>query len=603
MHRWRRTAFARAVGVLGSGLLGVGLLTGAPAAQADPPKIATGWLPYWMTSPQKPMGIANATANADLLTEVSPFWFSATKGGPAGVTVGFNPNFTNAAANAAWSMAQLRAAGMSVLPAIADGSGAGTMAATLADPARRTQHVNDIVNLVLTNGYDGIDLDYEQFAFADGRPSWAATQPNWTAFVQELGAALKAQGKLLSVTIPGPCSTTNACGGTNGYWVYDMAGIAPSADRIRIMTYDFHYNAPGAIAPMGWVTATAQYAASVVPPGKVQIGIPAYARSWTIKDGTKFRLTGTCPTSGSEYRKLTAMASVTAAEIPGLLSTLGVAPAAVQWDPASQENWVEYDKAVTWTDASGVAQTCTARRVMWWVGPQGVLARTQLVGQFGLGGVAFWTIGGEDPGQWPLIRTYAQQLAPAATMVALTVPSVADHGSVVPITANVTSNGAPVSGVDASLQFQKGGADWTTVASAPLGPDGSVGFTPAITEPGRWRIYVPAATGRAEQASDPAPIEVTPVLRMRSSKTKAAKGDILTMRVSARPILARQVVVIEVKSGETWQAVGRDRVNAKGIARITFTVGRKGRKEYRAVTRAFRGYGAAASAPLVVRGR
>jgi hypothetical protein len=238
---------------------------------------------------------------------------------------------------------------------------------------------------------------------------------------------------------------------------------------------------------------------------------------------------------------------------------------------------------------------------MWWVGPQGVLARTQLVGQFGLGGVAFWTIGGEDPAQWPLIRTYAQQLAPAATMVALTAPSVAEHGSVVGITASVTSNGAPVSGVDASLQFQRSGADWATIASAPLGPDGSVGFTPSVTEPGRWRIYVPAAAGRAEQASDPMPIEVTPVLGMTSSKKKAAKGDTLTMRVLARPILAKQAVVIQVRSGGGWQAVGRDRVNAKGVARVTITVGSKGRKEYRAVTRAFRGYGAAASAPIVIR--
>ena len=86
------------------------------------------------------------------------------------------------------------------------------MAATLADPALRAQHVADIVNLVVANGYDGIDLDYEVFAFSDGSSSWAATQPNWTAFVTELGAALKAQGKLLAVTIPPPCNTAGACG-------------------------------------------------------------------------------------------------------------------------------------------------------------------------------------------------------------------------------------------------------------------------------------------------------------------------------------------------------------------------------------------------------
>ena len=68
------------------------------------------------------------------------------------------------------------------------------------------------------------------------------------------------------------------------------------------------------------------------------------------------------------------MASVTDREIPALLASVGVTDQ-VQWSEADQENWVYYDKKVTWTDASGTQQTCTAKRVMWWVGPQAVLAR------------------------------------------------------------------------------------------------------------------------------------------------------------------------------------------------------------------------------------
>jgi spore germination protein YaaH len=147
------------------------------------------------------------------------------------------------------------------------------MAKTLADPAKRTAHVQDIVATVVNNGYDGIDLDYEVFAFSDGSASWATTQPNWTAFVTELGAALRGQGKKLIVTIPGPCSTTNKCGGKNGYWVYDMAGIAPAVDRIRIMAYDFHVNGAGPIAPISWVTAIVQYSITVMDPAKLQIGV------------------------------------------------------------------------------------------------------------------------------------------------------------------------------------------------------------------------------------------------------------------------------------------------------------------------------------------
>ena len=113
---------------------------------------------------------------------------------------------------------------------------------------------------------------------------------------------------------------------------------------------------------------------------------------------------------------------------------------------------------MTWTDAAGVSQTCTAKRVMWWVGPEAVLARTQLVGEFGLSAAAYWTVGGEDPAQWPLIRSYAQSLAPASTDVAATgVPTVV-FGTPMPVTATVASQGAPLPGVQALIQFRPAGA-------------------------------------------------------------------------------------------------------------------------------------------------
>jgi hypothetical protein len=382
-----------------------------------------------------------------------------------------------------------------------------------------------------------------------------------------------------------------------------MAGIAPAADRIRIMTYDFHYNAPGAIAPIGWVTTTAQYAASIVPASKVVIGIPAYARSWTLKTGSQFRLSGTCPTSGSAYRQLTAMASTTAAQIGGVLASVGADPASVQYDAATAESWVEYDKPVTWTDGSGAQQTCVARRVMWWVPPQGVLARTQLVGQFGLGGVAFWTIGGEDPAQWPLVRGYAQQLAPAATAVSLVVPPSVPFNTQAAITAVATSAGAPVTGVEAILQFQAPGSDWAAIASAPLGPDGAVAFAPTVTASGQWRVFVPGVPGRAEQASDPQPIQVTAAVVARPRQAKVRKGDTVLVRVVAQPAQPGQRVVVQVLRKGSWTAVGKDRTNAKGVAKVRFQMDRKGPRQYRAMAQSKGGILVGFSEPFTVKGR
>ncbi len=106
-----------------------------------------------------------------------------------------------------------------MLPTITDGSGALTMAqAILADPvtpwSARGQHRQP---RRCYRGFDGIDLDYEGFAFSDGRASWRVTTPVWNAFIYELAAKLHANGRLLSVTMP---PMWIAGGVVTGYTVY-----------------------------------------------------------------------------------------------------------------------------------------------------------------------------------------------------------------------------------------------------------------------------------------------------------------------------------------------------------------------------------------------
>ena len=100
-----------------------------------------------------------------MFTDISPFFFSAQPDGTIGL-VG-----TQAQLNTTVTEAHTR--GLKVLPSITDGSG------KLDDgdghpgrPASRTQHIANIVNLVMSRGFDGVDLDYEGFAFTDGVASW-----------------------------------------------------------------------------------------------------------------------------------------------------------------------------------------------------------------------------------------------------------------------------------------------------------------------------------------------------------------------------------------------------------------------------------------------
>jgi spore germination protein YaaH len=578
--------------------------TGASADNPAVKRVASGWLPYWMTTPSSPQGITSAVQNADLFVDVSPFWYSAVKKGDA-VEVVINPNFSNGKANVAWGLGQLKAAGLTVLPAIADGSGKGQMARTLADPAKRTAHVQEIVALVVSNGFDGIDLDYETFAFSDGSSSWAATQPNWTAFVNELSAALRAQGKLLAVTIPPPCGTSGTCGGRSGYWVYDMQGIAPAVDRIRIMAYDYHVHGIGPIAPMPWVRSIVSYSVSVMDPAKLQIGVPTYGRVWTRKQGNSLMVEGTCPsTSSSQFKSLTGMTSVTDANIPKALADVGITPDKYQWSDKEQENWVTYDKKLVWTDGNGAQQTCIAKRIMWWVGPQAVLARTQLVGEFGLNAAAYWTIGGEDPAQWPLIRSYAQSLAPASTDVSATAATPAVFGSPLQVSATVTSQGAPLAGATATLQFRPSGkkGQFTDVASAAVGADGVVRFDVSPSTTGQWKVYVPAVDARTEGVSAPVTVEVLSLVTAEPKASRVSRGQAIVVKAWARPFVKNQRVALEIKNGEQWKAVASVQVNGKGRARLVADAPRqKGKYAYRVVAIGKGGILANASTDIPIR--
>lgn len=604
-------ALALVLALVGSLMVGQ-VPTAAPAAANVPDRILSGWMPYWMTSPSRPTGVDSAVANADLFEDVSPFWYSATARKGGGVQIELNPNFTNGEANVAWAMERLRAAGLVVLPAIADASGKRRMAQTLADPGLRAQHVAELVALAVNNGYDGLDLDYENFAFSDGRSSWESTQPNWTNFVAELGAALRAQGKLLSVTIPGPCSVSNNCGGRNGYWVYNLQGIAPHADRIRIMAYDYTVQSIGPIAPIDWVRANVEYATTVMDPGKLQIGVPTYGRARTRTKGGAFRLSGVCPSkNGSSaerraYRSATSMAAVTAADIPELLATYGLTDADVRWDPNRQESSFRYTKEVDWTDGAGNRQTCLAKRQVNFVGPDGVLARTQLVGQYGLNGAALWTIGGENPAQWGVLRSYAQSLAPADAVVAIDATPAVALGQPTSVAGGVTFNGAGVPDMPVTLEFQPTGSEaWQALQVATSGPDGSVAFQVVLPGSGRLRLTTPAAGAIAASQSGAFDVTVAATVTAKlKSKKKVGSRDRIRVRAIVRPAQANQKVVLQVLKKGTWRKVKVARTNAKGRVTIKAKAQKaKKRWRYRVISRPAGGIAPGVSQEFTIRVR
>ena len=379
MARRRRRRLRPLVGLLAVGALGAGVAIAVRDSDGPPPYPdipISAWAPYWVL----PEAVASVGANGGVLHELSPFWYSAE----GATTIDFDAPLNE---QPQALIAAARQQGAMVLPSIVDGMPAGGMAGVLADPTTRTQHVATIVDLVATGGFDGIDIDYEQFAFADPRSTWETTRPLWVAFITELADALHADGKLLTVSIP-PIYDGER-NGDSGYWVYDYAAIGEVVDRIRIMGYDYSVGEAGPIAPIDWVRDAVRAAKSAVgDDDKIVLGVPLYGRNWVT--GTS----GTCPASAE------GTTTVTQRTVTELATKRGATPV---HNPDTAEASFQYQLEVS---DGGV--TCTQTRQVHYVDEVGALARLAVAREERIGGVAFWALGFDSDATWAAVTPFAR---------------------------------------------------------------------------------------------------------------------------------------------------------------------------------------------------
>jgi spore germination protein YaaH len=122
------------------------------------------------------------------------------------------------------------------------------------DPALRRQHVAAVAAMVVDHGYDGVDVDYEHLETAlEPGQTRLTEQHAFSAFVAELAAALHAAGKTLSLAVP-------VEGSERGVYSYDA--LSAAADEVHVMGYDYHYaegSHAGPVAPLGWVREVVAY--------------------------------------------------------------------------------------------------------------------------------------------------------------------------------------------------------------------------------------------------------------------------------------------------------------------------------------------------------
>jgi spore germination protein YaaH len=513
-------------------------------------------------------------SNADLIKEIMPFWYTLKYDGKtkkAVITDVYKP--ANPSVPITEPLTALRNAGMTIIPTISDGTDEMVLANLLAKPVSRKQVIDAIVATVASQNYDGIDLDFEGFAFIDPNTTWKTTAPNWVLFVKELSAALHTEKKILSITTP---YLFNPAEAQKGYYVYAWAQIAPFIDRLRIMTYDYSTSRPGPIGPIAWTEKTVKYAISIMPASKVYLGLPGYGKDWVTK------VEGVCPSNLAKIITPSAKAGTfLMRDAASIAATYGAVPT---YNETFAEVTFSYKREYTGTTSSGLSTTCTASRTAWHQNAQSYSVRAQLVAKYQLGGAAQWVIGQEEPLAMVAIRDVATSIAPAQLESSLSLStSELSYGNPVTLSGLITlKDKSPVAGLAFTVEGTYPDGSTRTLTTGTTGVDGSYSIPMLIGKSVAIRVLTEFSWEREASATQALTLTVARNL-IATPPTSVKSGLAFTISGIVLPRTAGVTITLSTTSGKivgqatTTDAQGAFTLNvpaqARSIATYQITVG------------------------------
>ena len=364
-------------------------LVTAPQASAEDKalrKIFSGWMTDYSTYGDTTKGQIQAmdyvVKNAEMFNQILPFWYSIT-----GASKIKDKYVTQNSIDKAIPVSTLQSLGIKVLPTITDSTKEGELSKILGNDANRATLVKTITDLVIANKFDGIDLNFEGFAYVDKIATWPTIQTRWVKFVSDLSVALHSQNKLLSVTTP---YLLDPATGKKGYYHYAWPEISSYIDRLNIMFYDYHkYDTkPGPIGPISWFEPSLLYALKHVAPYKIYLGTPNYGYNWVTK------VTGVCPTNTpSSEKKSSNAAIIHQSRAQAILNKPG---AIATYNEKFGETNVLYTAEFNGVNTAGAPTSCKVDHSAWYVDARGYFARAKLVEKYRLGGISEWEIGYGD---------------------------------------------------------------------------------------------------------------------------------------------------------------------------------------------------------------
>ena len=249
-----------------------------------------------------------------------------------------------------------------------EGSFSSDLAHTiLTDTAVQDALLNNVVNTLKSRNYFGLDIDFEYIYPADG--------PAYVRFLKKVVRRVRPLGYILTTAL---APKTSAAQQGLLYEAHNYPAIGALMDHIILMTYEWGhtYGPPMAVAPANQVRRVLEYAITAIEPEKILMVMPNYGYDWTLP-----------------YVQGRAARSISFAQARELAEEHN---AQIQFDPQAQAPYFFYE------DEGGV------RHVVWFDNRRSLRARYELVDEFGLGGVSFWTINRFTPETYGVLSAMFQ---------------------------------------------------------------------------------------------------------------------------------------------------------------------------------------------------
>lgn len=373
----------------------------------------SGWIPYWRTA----TGTADVLPNLNKLTEVNPFGYTVKMDGTLYNALQIEKKEWQTLIKAA------KAKKVRVIPTVM-WSDTASIHAVLSDPALRSKHVKQIVDTVVSNNFDGIDIDYEG--------KLAEDKDNYSAFLKELSVAFgtKKANKWLMCTIEArmPLSARYSGAIPPGIeYANDLPMINKYCDRVRIMTYDqgtadvelnkahkTEVYAP--IADTAWVEKVVNYMAQDIERTKMVIGVATYGYDYQVMPNTSG--------SGYSYDLLEAFNPRYATDVAkeygitpirnsaGELSFSYIPKETSKSLPTQAQVSLSAPKGTVGANLAAAGALALVKsnntqapfHVLWWSDAGAIKSKVALAKKLGVKGIAIFKFdGGQDPAMWSVL--------------------------------------------------------------------------------------------------------------------------------------------------------------------------------------------------------